>query len=200
MGPGSGLRRQKRSNGLKEVACVLGTSFLRLGLTRKAAWSSALVTVSNSPIETQRKHSSPLQCYDPLRQLYTYDAASKSQSWWPIAVYSRYRTVSSNSTHRRRSAIHYLSQNSCEMFTLERTYWALSPWRSILFGSAALSFVCTRYLPQYGGAHYLALFVQTFLLQMGIWVLWNTMIYPKFVSQLRRLPGPTVSQTYDLYL
>lgn len=66
--------------------------------------------------------------------------------------------------------------------------------RRVVVLSAVLSFVLVQYLPGfllYSKPTYIGTFSQLLLLQLPIWTIWKVIIWPKFVSPLRNIPGPT---------
>ncbi|KAI1170549.1 cytochrome P450 [Nemania sp. FL0916] len=65
------------------------------------------------------------------------------------------------------------------------------PWRGILASSLATSYILVSHQSHWWKLPYLASFACASVLQTVVWAIWVVILWPKFFSPLRTLPGPT---------
>ena len=72
------------------------------------------------------------------------------------------------------------------------------PWQLITISSLAGSFGLLRLAPQYSpSSYFVATFLLVFLVECIAAIVWQAIIWPRFISPLRNLPEPPVSTTFE---
>lgn len=69
------------------------------------------------------------------------------------------------------------------------------PWRSISIFAATGSYTLVSFRPDllfFSKPTYLGTFLQLWILGLAVWAVWAVMLYPKYFSPMRHLPGPKV--------
>ena len=89
----------------------------------------------------------------------------------------------------------YLALNAQQYATLRGSaiYIMDVPWQFITISSLAGSFGLLRLAPQYSlSSYFIATFLVVFLVECIAAITWQAIIWPRFMSPLRRLPEPPV--------